>query len=154
MTKRGRKQKSKLRLLMADTIKKCVQIKVKVKFFLCVPNVAWQQMVNHFSTGNRLPSVSFLDSLYCGMYSAVLEFKALNIKVTELLDPIIRYLQALKSKNFILRFGIFWLQFKIFRDFWCKKTELFHSRILYPGQNNFHAEKTAEVGIDFVLLRL
>ena len=29
--------------------------------------------------------------------------------------------QVLKSKNFILRFGIFWLQFKIFRDFWCKK---------------------------------
>ena len=119
--KKGKEAKSKWRLLMADTIKKCVQIKVKVKFFLCVPNVAWQQMVNHFSTWNRLPSVSFLDSLYCGMYSAVLEFKALNIKVTELLDPIIRYLQALKSKNFILRFGIFWLQFNIFCNFWCKK---------------------------------
>ena len=64
-------------------------------------------MVNHFSTGNRLPSVSFLDSLYCGMFSAVLEFKALNIKVAELLDPILRYLQVLKSKNFILHFGNF-----------------------------------------------
>ena len=31
-----------------------------------------------------------------------------------------------------------------------QKNELFHAIILYPGQNNFHAEKTAEVGIDFV----
>ena len=89
--KMGKEAKSKLRLSMADTIKKCVQIKVKVKFFHCVPNVAWQQMVNHFSTGNRLPSVSFLDSLHCGMFSAVLELKALSIKVAELLDPILRY---------------------------------------------------------------
>ena len=57
--------------------------------------------------------------------------------------------QVLKSKNFILRFGNFWLQFKIFDA----KNELFHARILYPGQNNFRAEKTAEFGIDFVLLR-
>ena len=100
-------------------------------------------MVNHFSTGNRLPSVSFLDSLYCGMFSAVLEFKALNIKVPELLDPILRYLQVLKSKNFILVFFDFNSRFFAIFD---AKNELFHARILYPGQNNFRAEKTAEVG--------
>ena len=108
-------------------------------------------MVNHFSTGNRLPSVSFLDSLPCGMFSAVLELKALSIKVAELLDPMLRYRYynlrisycVLVTFDFNSRF------FAIFDA----KNELFHARILYPGQNNFRAEKTAEFGIDFVLLR-